>query len=24
VNPNEPTKRIGNEAIFGLRNTITF
>ena len=24
VNPNDPTKRIGNEAIFGLRNTITF
>jgi porin len=24
ANPNDPTKRVGNEAIFGLRNTITF
>jgi porin len=24
LNPNQPTQRIGNEAIFGLRNTITF
>jgi porin len=24
VNPNAPTQRIGNEAIFGLRSTITF
>ena len=24
LNPNQPTQRIGNEAIFGLRNTMTF
>jgi porin len=24
ANPNDPTKRVGNEAIFGLLNTITF
>jgi porin len=24
ANPTDPTKRVGNEAIFGLRNTITF
>ncbi len=24
ANPNDPTRRIGNEAIFGLRNVITF
>jgi porin len=23
-NPNNPSQRIGNEAIFGLRSTITF
>jgi porin len=24
LNPNQPTQRIGNEAIFGLRNSMTF
>jgi porin len=24
ANPNDPTRRIGNEAVFGLRNIITF
>jgi porin len=24
ANPNDPTRRIGNEAIFGLRSTVTF
>ncbi len=24
LNPNQPAQRIGNEAIFGLRNTMTF
>jgi porin len=24
LNPNDPTRRIGNEAIFGMRSTLTF